>query len=194
MTKTPTPRRPRTARATAKRAPVRSPTAGRTCGDFGGRNADGTPCDRLPGWGVPLEKVAEAPGLCRDHHPAHESMIRSAKQAFIELLATGKPSLELAARKGAQVDVSTIWLWRKQDQTFNEGVELALATNRAIRCAELEDSAFIRAVRGEAAAALEIFLLKNYSQGRLKDRHELTGAEGTPLLPVETIQKILSEG
>ncbi len=168
-------------------------TPAHTCGQLGGRNADGTACPRPADWGVPKRDRRAKPGLCRDHRPDHAARVQRAKQAFLELLATGDVDVKVAAWRAARVDQATIWRWRQADPTFDEGVQLALAAYREIRCARLEDSAYNRAVRGQAAAGLEIFLLKNYSGGRLRDRHEVTGADGGPLLPVETLQQILGE-
>lgn len=115
------------------------------------------------------------------------------KKAFLALYATGQPTMEAAALEGAGVDTSTIFRWRQADPLFDRAVLEAQEQVRQIRLAELEDSAFARSVRGEGSAALDIFLLKNYSDGKLKDRHEITGKDGKSLIPVQALHDLLED-
>ncbi len=103
-------------------------------------------------------------------------------------------TLELAAKNGARLDASTIYRWRKADLEFDRQVEEAREEADELVATEAEENLAARVIRGEASGTEVIFFLKNRAPRRWRDRHEFTGAEGTPLLPVETLQKILGEG
>lgn len=149
----------------------------RTCGDYGGRLDDGSPCTHVAGWGnFALE------GRCKYHTAQRDEKVEEAKVRFLDALAGGTISLA-AASKSIGWAVSTVWRWRQLDQDFDQKVRQAIKSADAMRVSLVEDSLFDRIVKGEAKASETIFYLVNRGRGRWKhlSRIEHTGAGGTPL-------------
>lgn len=141
---------------------------GATCGDYGGVRSDGDPCTRKAGWG--RDDVEE--GTCKDHTDEKAAKLHADKEEFLELIVGDKGSL-LSLRAAAQRigwDQSTVWRWRQEDPEFDRAVEKAKETRDVVRLETLADSSFARAVRGDAAASLEMFWLTNLARRVAKRR------------------------
>jgi len=86
------------------------------------------------------------------------------KEGFLESLDNGVSILK--ASKGAGVDYSTIWRWRRDDPEFDTKVTAIMDSRIMI----VEDALFLNAAKGNLGA--QIFWLKNRSGGRWKDKTE----------------------
>jgi len=86
------------------------------------------------------------------------------KEGFLESLDNGVSILK--ASKGAGVDYSTIWRWRRDDSEFDEKITAIMDSRIMI----VEDALFLNAAKGNLGA--QIFWLKNRSGGRWKDKTE----------------------
>jgi len=159
-----------------KKSPARKrPPQKKTCGDYGGKRADGTPCTRPAGWGM-----GKNTGRCRDHSDAAHAKMQSRKKRFLELLESGAYATNTAA-KNVGVNHSTIWRWRQSDPGFDEEYKAALAMRDDIRGEIIEDSFFKRCVEGKGSEQGTMFWLKNRLPERWKDRKELSGPDGGPI-------------
>lgn len=125
------------------------------CGDFGGLNADGAPCGR---------KVTSGP--CRFHTSDASKEIAEKKAQVIEEYGS-VPVLELACRT-AEVGRTTVFRWRQLDPEFDRQIREIEDRAPATRRQMVEETLFVRIVRGKAAAAETIFWLINDSR-RQKD-------------------------
>lgn len=131
-----------------------------TCGDNGGKKANGGPCGR---------RVKE--GRCRDHQESAEQENQDQKERFLELLATGDHSKTTAAE---EIGVSrvTAWRWEQSDPDFKADVAGLLEVVDDIRMDQVEHSTFKRILSGSAPASLHIFWMINRGGGRWRDvRH-----------------------
>jgi transposase-like protein len=72
------------------------------------------------------------------------------------------------ACKAANIDRSTIWMWRKTDENFGNQVYEAKDSRIDI----VEDALYINATEKMNITA-QIFFLKNRSKGRWKDKQEI---------------------
>ena len=171
----------RSAKKTAKKSTRKKTTAKKkppvkkTCGDFGGKRADGTPCTRPKGWGT-----GRNTGRCKDHSDDAHAKMQSRKQKFLELLEGGTHATSTAAKK-IGVDHSTIWRWRQTDAEFDREYRAALAKRDDIRGEIVEDSFFKRCVEGKGSETGTMFFLKNRLPERWKDRKEFSGPDGGPI-------------
>ncbi len=97
-----------------------------------------------------------------------DEQVKKIKEAFINSVGKGKTIKE--ASESAGVDRTTIWLWRKADEEFNNQVIEIIDS----RIQEVEDALFMNATSSEKAGdtAAQIFFLKNRSKGRWKDKQE----------------------
>lgn len=103
------------------------------------------------------------------------------KAAFLQALE-GSLNVGHAARL-ALIGRRTAYTWREEDEAFAAAWDAALET--AIDA--LEQTLYERAMRSDTVAA--IFLLKGNRGGKYRERHELTGKDGGPLVTV-----VLKEG
>lgn len=149
----------------------------RTCGDEGGITAEtGQPCARQAGWGT-----GRRTGRCKMHNtPALETLARQ-KSEFLAAFGEGTIALQEATRR-IGYSVSAVWRWRQADPEFDRAVTEAQAHADNVRVGLVEDSVFRRIIAGEASPAETIFFLKNRGFPRWRDRHELTGRDGGPLV------------
>lgn len=129
-----------------------------TCGDVGGRKADGLPCRR----------AAKDGGPCASHKDDGLVKVASQKARFLELYGDGFTAMS-AATQEVGVTRMTLWRWRQDDPDFNVEVEEAIAAADRIRLMAVEDSMFQRIIGGDATGAETIFWLINRSDGRWKD-------------------------
>lgn len=97
---------------------------------------------------------------------------RTVKRKEWTLVMAELPSF---SKFGRQIGVSkaTISGWQNQFPSFGEAC--------AICTGMLEDAVSDRALNGQYDATFSIFVLKNWCG--MKDRHEITGADGAPLNP-----------
>lgn len=138
----------------------------KTCGDAGGRSANGEPCTRKAGWGNGLNG-----GLCKDHTPEADQKLREVKKLYLEQLASGTVS-HVAAAKHIGSSIANVYTWRVNDPEFAKEVEVAVAKADAVRVSIVEDSLFKRLADGDASATEMIFYLGNRAGHRWKDvRH-----------------------
>lgn len=128
-----------------------------TCGDFGGKNRDGSPCGRTS-----LE------GRCWNHTEAAVDAETEAKakalQAYEETL------MQQRAAEAAGVSYVTLWRWRQADPEFDAAMAKLTKDAADARYTALEESMYERSIAGKAAAAESIFLLVNESRRRRDKR------------------------
>ena len=107
--------------------------------------------------------------------------------------------------KATGIDRSTFYKWLEEDSEFAKGFEDA--KKRAVETLEAE--AYRRAVKGvnkpiyykgqrcgyvrEYSDSLLIFLLKGNAPEKYRERHELVGANGKPLLDIKEVEVRLSD-
>jgi len=107
--------------------------------------------------------------------------------------------------KATGIDRSTFYKWLEEDAEFAKGFEDA--KKRAVETLEAE--AYRRAVKGvnkpiyykgqrcgyvrEYSDSLLIFLLKGNAPEKYRERHELVGANGKPLLDIKEVEVRLSD-
>jgi hypothetical protein len=151
------------------------------CGDFGGRNADGTKCAHPAGWGKGRDE-----GQCVEHDPDADATLQGLKKRLLDELAVPTRNLVGACLQIGR-DPSTVWRWRVADPEFDEAVAQACSNRDALRVHLADDAIFGRILSGESSAASEIFWLKNKAPNHFRDRHEVTGANGSPLAQVHTM-------
>jgi transposase-like protein len=89
------------------------------------------------------------------------------------------------ACKAANIDRSTIWMWRKTDENFGNQVYEAKDSRIDI----VEDALYINATEKMNITA-QIFFLKNRSKGRWKDRQEIEHSGKIDLNKEETNELI----
>ena len=128
----------------------------KTCGDYGGMQANGQPCGR---------KAAVNGGPCNDHTDKAVKQAAGMRQQFLDLYSSGEHTIRAAATS-IGVDVVTIWRWRKKDPAFDESMSAAQAEVDGVRLAMVEDSYFRRLISVQATAAEMIFYLVNRGGGR----------------------------
>lgn len=85
------------------------------------------------------------------------------------------------ACKGAGIDPSNFWRWRKKDTELNDKVLEILDS----RTQTVEDALFASAVKGNITG--QIFWLKNRAPHRWRDRQEI-GVTEMPAFKVEIIE------
>lgn len=153
----------------------------RTCGDFGGRNAKGTPCAQ-PGV-----------GLCPQHNETSLVAMQSVKKEVLERLAKGEYIIQIA--KAVNMSPVQLWRWRKQDEDFDNAVAALSIDNDDARVKLVEESLFHRIIMGTAMAAETIFYLKNRAPHRWRDKisTELLDEDGKPQrISVTVIQQVMT--
>ncbi len=94
-----------------------------------------------------------------------EEQKKNIKGAFVESLGNGVPITK--ACEAASVSRVTIWLWRRDDEEFNNEVNSVLDS----RVQTVEDALYMNATAKNNIVA-QIFFLKNRSKGRWKDKTE----------------------
>lgn len=94
---------------------------------------------------------------------------------IIALMATGLSLTAAAADLGFHRD--TIYEWARQHAEFSDALKLA----RGKRVLQLEKELLSSEVGPKVTA--RIFALKNADPEEWRDKHEVTGADGAPLIP-----------
>jgi hypothetical protein len=145
-----------------------------TCGDFGGVNLKGEPCEALAGHGhfLPGE------GRCQIHTPQKEASIKEAKRAFLQYLQPGSDVSMVEAAFLAGANPNLIHRWRKRDAVFAAAVEEAKVERGDFlrtRAEKLSGVMYRRGLSGEGSPAENIFLLKNWDREGYRDSHQVTG-------------------
>lgn len=163
----------------------------KTCGDAGGRTAEGTPCERAANFGV--KRHGDRDGRCKEHNAVGEAVLQGKKKAVLALFRTSLFSLQRAAKQAAKVDSSTVWRWRQRDPEFDAAYREAQEHVDGVRLSHVEDTLYQRIVKGDASAAEVIFWLKNRGKQRWRDKiiAEVTGADGQPLIPIEALRSLV---
>jgi len=103
----------------------------------------------------------------------------------LDALRKGAP-ITMACKR-ANVDVSTLWAWRKADKHLDDAVFEARHT-----CTQMvEDALYSLALSGNVTA--QIFWLKNRAPDQWRDRHELkhTGVEAEIELPDAVAKELI---
>ena len=162
------------------------------CGDYGGVTADGTACERRAGWGRfdPTWLVDQRSGLripagrCIDHDEAAAANVQGLKKRVLDLLLDPRKTL-IGACEAIGVSETTLWRWRVADPGFDQLVVESCTARDALRVQLADDAVFGRILTGKAAPGSEIFWLKNKAPQQFRDRQEITGANGTPLMPAQ---------
>lgn len=173
------------------------PTKRGKCGDFGGETYAGKPCPRYAGWGVRRKgdrrKVRVGP--CKDHTEEAKAKRVVKKREFLKLYV-GNPLMTMQeCCKRVRVSHHRLLDWREQDLEFKEAMLSAVDYIDEIRYVMVENSAFRQILAGDASASLVIFWLKNRAPKRWKDKieAELTGKDGSALLPLQALRSVLAE-
>jgi len=86
------------------------------------------------------------------------------RKAILESLKAGSSISQ--ACKAAQVDRTTVWLWRKKSKKFNNKVLAILDSRTQV----VEDALYKNALNGNIVA--QIFWLKNRAPDRWKDKYD----------------------
>jgi hypothetical protein len=159
------------------------------CGDFGGRNKAGNPCQQPAGW-----KSDDNSGRCHQHDSIAEAYNTSKKAEVLELLPT---TLMVNVVKMTGIVPRLIWDWRQSDPIFREEYDAITTGRDRMRAAEVEDKVFERIMTDKASPAETIFFLKNRDPDRWKDIFESKGARlvatAQQLAPVDTAKARLSK-
>jgi len=97
-----------------------------------------------------------------------EEQKQNIKDTFLESLNNGISITK--ACEGANVDRTTIWKWRKDDEGFDNEVNATLDSRLQI----VEDALFLNATEAKKSGdtIAQIFFLKNRSKGRWRDKTE----------------------
>ena len=134
----------------------------RTCGDFGGRTANGSPCGR-----------PRTDGRCPDHTPEAREQKGEVCKKLLELHRQ-HPEKSLAwACAEVGISSSTLWRWREEDEAFDEELSRLRDLVDRRRLAEVEDTLYRKIVDGEASPAEIFFWLTNRAPGRWKHARHL---------------------
>jgi transposase-like protein len=133
----------------------------KTCGQSGGRTAQGKKCKRRAGQGT--DHLGK--GRCADHTAEADVAMSEKKSRVVELIEGGVKNLtEIAGEVG--VDERTIYRWRKADRAFDISCEAALEESDKVRIHKVEDSLYRRLEDGKASAAEMVFYLVNRAPHR----------------------------
>ncbi len=162
------------------------------CGDYGGRALNGRPCGRRAGFGVP---GAGAEGRCADHRPDTFARMRALKSVILEAYATGKVTLEQAARI-AGVDPATVWRWREADRRFDGEVTALQDAADVQRFTRIEETLVDRLERGEATEGEYMRWLVAHGKGRWSfhpPQAEDTGGQGGPIVTPDQLRDLLRD-
>jgi len=171
-------------------SPFQGAPVARTCGDEGGKRANGKPCGRKAGWGTDRSS-----GRCKDHpEPSPFDHIRHPKKRAY-LAALSETGHKGRASELAGIDRTTPytrqWL---EDTEFQECVARA----ETMAADLMEEEARRRAIdgvdepvgwyRGRAGGTVRrysdtllIFLLKGARPDKYRERFEHSGPGGAPL-------------
>jgi len=90
------------------------------------------------------------------------------KKDFLEAYSTEVLTKEKASAKVGRTS-QTIRNWQQDDPEFDDAVEKAQSEQEDLRLQKIEDSVFQQIMKGEAAASLTIFFLKNLGNGKWLD-------------------------
>lgn len=142
----------------------------RKCGEFGGQTRQGEPCGRAAGWGT--DRPGDGP--CQDHGERKAEKVKATKKAFLE--AFDQPdAAKISFRQAAQmagVSESTLWRWRQEDWDFADEVEELRVRRDEMRLELYDDQLFSRVLKGQVAAALQIFWAINTARRVARARGE----------------------
>ncbi len=166
----------------------------RTCGDYGGRLKDGAPCTRIASWGRG-KKARKDGGPCKDHTDEALAKIVTLKKQTLRLIADPMKTVVEVAREVGVV-VSRFYEWQQLDEEFEKEWLTLQAEKDRVRVTIVEDNLFKRAAQeAKINPAESIFFLKNRAPQRWRDKveREITGKDGTPLIPVEAMRALLEE-
>lgn len=178
-----------------KRARASDNTERKTCGDFGGmkrgrRHDEPTPCNAWAGAGT--EHIGT--GRCVKHDEQAEAAKAALKEEVLTYLRDPNQTLANVSQLSG-VSITRMWDWKAEDEAFDKEWITIQANKDRQRVAIVEDALFVRAAAGKINPAEAIFFLKNRDPARWKDKveRELTGKDGTPLIPIEALRLVLSE-
>lgn len=140
----------------------------RMCGDYGGTNYRGEPCQR-PAHG----------GRCGYHAEEAEEVKQEVKEVFLVAASDAFRTLTEAASIAGR-DYSTIFRWRQEDPEFDKAVKKILADLDRARTQAAKDHLFRRIMEGEATSTEVLFYLSNMS-----DEFNQNGNVGHPAVTPE---------
>lgn len=159
----------------------------KTCGDHGGRKRDGSPCQRVAGWGTD-----ETTGQCSFHRlgaPARSVKFDTLKkEKYLELLAAG--GRRYASAQAVGVCYETIRNYRIDNPDYDKLVSLAeMQANDMV-----EDALFQQALKGNVTACLA--WLYSRCPDRWQDRRNIRHAVETDdrfpgMTPSERLARVL---
>lgn len=158
----------------------------RTCGDYGGRNVDGSPCGR------------QTKGRCR-YHPEGKDALGDRKKAFLEALEEEHTMEDAAAAIG--VSLVAVWKWRRGDPEFNAQVKGLKTLLDDVAYDRVKGTLYKRIVAGQATGMETVFWLINRSrirgdnEWRNTNKVEIEGRIGMyaaiARMPENEVQRIL---
>ena len=98
-----------------------------------------------------------------------EEQVKKIKETVLKSLENGATMTKACIAAGT--NKVTIWRWRKEDQEFDDAILSILDS----RVQVVEDALFVNATSNTKAGdtTAQIFLLKNRSKGRWKDKQEI---------------------
>lgn len=157
-----------------------NPKGGPTCGDKGGENWRGEPCEYMAGWGT--EHMGK--GRCVFHDDgSHDAEVQLIKDTFVYLIADPLYTTDQAANMAGR-DYSTIFRWRQADPEFDEAVKKAMAQAKRGRNPLAVDTLYRRIVEERATATEVVFYLTNMSEEFSKN-----GRDGPEIAPEDRVEK-----
>jgi len=158
----------------------------KTCGDFGGKNTDGTPCGRAAGWGLKRKD-----GKCRDHSLGGRPRKISDSSEFDRLT---DEYIERCRENSAPITWTglALYLGFSSRQAIDEYASYEGFSDSVKRAKLLVENAYETRLYTSSPAG-PIFALKNMGWSD-KLSHEHSGPDGGPIPTQINIHLIKADG
>lgn len=157
-----------------------------SCGDKGGLNHRGEPCEYAAGWGTDHPEH----GRCVFHDDgSHDADKQLVMDTFLHLVQDGAYTVHQAAELAGR-GYATIFRWRRQDAQFDAAVRDALDRGDAVRTRAAEDTLYRRIIE-ERATATEVTLYLTSLSGRFRKSGVGSGVDDAPVLDMRSSREKL---